>query len=101
MAELTPEERLRRFTRRGHTSIAAVQKHGDQVRQMRDAGGVRPRDTGEVLTFPDSQTRIRMGVMFDLDHPDWEIRKAGIRAFRKSVFFKLFSPVKRNMWVVK
>ena len=101
MPAITSEERLRRFTRAGHTSIKRVQQHGDHVRQMRDAGGIVPRETGEALTFPDSQTRIRMGVMFDLDHPDFEIRKAGIRAFRKSVFFKLFSPYKKLQVVVK
>ena len=92
---------LDKFTRAGHTTIARVKQHADHVRQMRCAGGVIPRDTGEPLTFPDSQTRIRMGVMFDLDHPDEATRRAGIKRFRKSVFFKLFSPYQPRQVVVK
>ena len=92
---------LDRFTRRGHTSVAKVQQHGDQVRQMRDAGGIVPRETGEVLTFPDTQTYIRMTNMFDLTHPDEAVRRAGVKRFRKSVFFKLFSPYKKLQTVVK
>ena len=92
-------ELLKRFTRAGHTPVSRVKAHGDAVRQQRDLdGGVQSRDAGEVLTFPDSQTRIRMGVMFDLDHPDPDVRRAGIKRFRKSVFFKLFSPV-RNRYI--
>lgn len=85
-------ELLRRFTRRGHTSIARVKAHGDAVRQQARDDGVRGSEMGELLTFPDSQTRIRMGVIYDLDHPDTDIRKAGIKRFRKSPFFELFSP---------
>ena len=101
MSDQASIDRLRRFTRHGHTSVARVKQHGDHVRQMRDGGGVVPRETGEPLTFPDSQTRIRMGVMFDLDHPDLETRKAGIRRFRKSVYFKLFSPYQNRQVVVQ
>lgn len=89
---LTARELLRRFTRAGHTPIAKVKRHGDAVRQQATWDGVRGSEAGELLTFPDSQTRIRMGVMYDLDHPDIDIRKAGIKRFRKSPFFALFSP---------
>ena len=83
-------ELLRRFTRAGHTLIDTVKRHGERTKEVREAG---PRGSamGELLTFPDSQTRIRMGVLFDLDHPDTDIRAAGIKRFRKSPFFELFS----------
>ena len=83
-------ELLRRFTRRGHTLIDTVKRHGDRTKEVREAGP-RGSEMGELLTFPDSQTRIRMGVIYDLDHPDVEVRRAGIKRFRKSPFFALFS----------
>ena len=89
-------ELLRRFTRRGHTKVAAVKRHGERTKELREAGP-RGSQMGELLTFPDSQTRIRMGVLFDLDHPDTDMRAAGIKRFRKSPFFKLFSAHRKKV----
>lgn len=91
-------ELYRRFTRPGHTPVSRIKAHADAVRAQARDDGLRHSRMGECLTFPDSQTRIKMGVMFDLDHPDWEIRRRGIERFKKSHWYRLFSPHKRKVF---
>ena len=93
------KELLRRFTRAGHTSQAKVKRHGNAVRHQATWDGVTGSEMGDLLTFPDSQTRIRMGVMFDLDHPDVDIRREGVKRFRRSPFFELFSPHHKKVMI--
>ncbi len=78
--------------------LTAAQRHADMVRRLREAGGVTARDTGEVLTFPDTATRQMMGWKYQLDHPDWETRRKGIERFKRSSDYKRFSPF-RNRFI--
>ncbi len=74
--------------------------HATGIRELREAG-VKPRDTGEVLSYPDVATRAQMAGRFRLNSKDEGEARRGWRKFQQSSEYKRFSPHKNRLTVVR
>jgi len=72
-------------------------RHATGVRELRETG-VIPRDTGEVLTFPDRATRDEAYRRYRIGSKDEGEARRGLRRFQLSSDYKRFSPYKRRLF---
>ena len=73
--------------------------HADAIRRMRETG-VKPRDTGEAISYPDRATREEMRQRYRFDSKDEGEARRGLAKFQRSSDYKRFSPYKKRLTVV-
>ena len=78
--------------------MALLTRHEQAVRRFAASTGVKPRDTGEALSFPDKATRDEMGAKYRFDSKDQGEARAGMQKFQRSSDYKRFSPYRKRLY---